>query len=72
MRQRYCNMEGQKPWPGLACNQNVAEGGGLEVNVEKKKCQIGRHCEQTSVTQAYHRRGLGAKQKTFFSNFLKK
>ena len=36
--QRYRKMEDQKPWPGLARNHDFAEGGGLEVNVEKRKC----------------------------------
>ena len=36
--QRYLKMEDQKPWPGLAHNHDFAEGGGLEVNVEKRKC----------------------------------
>ena len=35
---RYRKMEDQKSWPGLSRNQNFAEGGGLEVNVEKLKC----------------------------------
>ena len=38
MGQRYCKMEDQKPWPGLVRKQDFAEGGGLEVNVEKRKC----------------------------------
>ena len=37
-RQRYHTMEDQKPWPGLARNQDFAEGRGIDVNVEKRKC----------------------------------
>ena len=37
MEQWYLKMEDQKQWPGLARNQDFAEGGGREVNVEKLK-----------------------------------
>ena len=33
--QRYRRMEGQKPWPDLALNQDVAEGKELEPKVNK-------------------------------------
>ena len=59
--QWYLKMEDQKQWPGLARNQDFDEGGGREVNVEKLKGLNWEKGEQSSVTQTYHRRGLGAK-----------
>ena len=68
-------MEDQKPWPGLAGNQDFAEGGGLEVNVEKRNVEIGRHDEPTSVTQMHHKRGSGGEVPAagqFFCDFFEK
>ena len=35
MGQSSSRMEDQKPWSGLARNQDLAKGGGLEANVKK-------------------------------------
>ena len=35
--QRYRRMEDQKPWSGLAFNQNFAEGRGLQPKFKKWK-----------------------------------
>ena len=35
MGQKYCRMEDQKPWPGLARNQGFTKGGGLEPKGKK-------------------------------------
>ena len=40
MGQRYCRMEDQKPWPGLAIKKNFAKGRGLKPIVIKCKCLI--------------------------------
>ena len=37
MRQRYHRMEDQKPWGGLARNQDFAKGRGVETKVENVK-----------------------------------
>ena len=34
MRQRYRKMEDQKPWPGLALNQEFARGRGLKPKLK--------------------------------------
>ena len=54
-------MEFQKPGPGLACNQDFAEGGGFEPEVKKfyKSFEIRRGGEQSRTTQAYHKQGSG-------------
>ena len=35
MGRRHHRMEDQKPWPGLARNQDFAKGRGLEPKVKK-------------------------------------
>ena len=37
MRQRYCRVKNQKPWPGLALNQDFAKEGGLKPKAKMSK-----------------------------------
>ena len=46
MEQRYRRMKDQKPWPGLALNQDFAKGKGFKPKVKTyENVQIGRRVE---------------------------
>ena len=72
MGQRYRKMEDQKPGPRLAWNLDFAKGKGLKPKFKKiaKIVRIGRRGEQTSLSQAYHRRGSEGRRWAIFCCFI--
>ena len=70
--QRYRKMYDQKPWPGLALNEEFSKGRSLNQKLKMKKCKLVDVFKQTSLTQTYHRWRSGVKAPTawqFFCNF---
>ena len=59
---------------GLACNLDFAEGKDLNQKLKRfpKLSKLGRHGEQTSLTQTYHRRESGSRWAIFCNFFGKK
>ena len=47
MEQRYRRMEDQKPWPGLALNQDFVKGRELKPIV--KKCEMSKFLEENAI-----------------------
>ena len=40
--QRYCRMYDQKPWPGLALNEEFSKGRASKPRAKNKNMQLGR------------------------------
>ena len=72
--QKYRRLEDQKQAPGLACNLGFAEEKRLEPKIYKisKIVYVGRHVEQTSLVQTYHRRRSGGRRWVIFRIFFLK
>ena len=72
--QRYRRMYDQKPWPGLALNEEFSKGRALKPKVMKIR-KLGDVCKQTSLLKRIPDGGLGPKPQllgNFFCNFLEK
>ena len=56
MGQRYRKMEDQKPWPGLARNQDLVKGEGLKPKAKNlsENVQNWKRHDRTAVTQMVH------------------
>ena len=62
MEQRYLKMEEEKSGPGLAYNLDFAKGKDLNQKFRFFQIvQVGRHGEQISLIQTYHRLGSGGR-----------
>ena len=64
-------MEDQKPWPGLALNQEFLMGERFNQKLKMKISKLGDECKQTSLTQTYHRRGSGGEAPSRWAIFCK-
>ena len=74
MGQRYRRMYDQKPWPGLALNEEFSKGRALKPNI-MKICKLEDVCKQTSVLKRITDGGLGPKPQlrgNFFLQFFEK
>ena len=75
MGQRYRRMYDQKPWPGLALNEEFSKGRNLNQKLKMKICKLGAVCKQTSLLKRITDGGLGPKPQllgNFFAIFLEK
>ena len=73
-KQRYRRMYDQKPWPGLALNEEFSKGRAIKPKV-MKICKSGDVCKQTSLLKRITDGGLGPKPLllgNFFASFWKK
>ena len=59
--QRYRRMYDQKPWPGLALNEEFSKGKSLNQKLKMKICKLGDVCKQTSLFKRITDGGLGPK-----------
>ena len=69
-------MYDQKPWPGLALNEEFSKGRALKnQKLKMKKCKLVDVCKQTSLLKRITDGGLGPKPQllgNFFTIFWKK
>ena len=75
MGQRYRRMYYQKPWPGLALNEEFSIGRSLNQKLKMKLCKLRDVCKQTSLLKRITDGGLGPKPQllgNFFAVFWKK
>ena len=59
MGQRYRRMYDQKPWPGLALNEEFSKGRSLNQKIKMKICKLVHVCKQTSLLKRITDGGLG-------------
>ena len=59
--QRYRRTYDQKPWPGLALNEEFLKGERLNQKLKIKIFELGDVCKQTSLLKRIADRGLGPK-----------
>ena len=74
MGQRYRRMYDQKPWPGLALNEEFSKRRALKPKV-MKICKLVDVCKQTSLVKRITDGNLGRKPQllgNFFAIFWKK
>ena len=69
MGQRYRRMYDQKPWPGLALNEEFSKERSLNQKLKMKICKLGDVCKQTSLLKRITDGGLGPKP-SYLAMFL--
>ena len=75
MGQSYRRMYDQKPWPGLALNEEFSKGRSLNQKLKMKICKLGDVCKQTNLLKRITDEGLGPNRQllgNFFAIFWKK
>ena len=70
--QRYRRMYDQKPWPGLALNEEFSKGRSLNQKLKVKICKLGDVCKQNSLLKRITDEGLGPKPQLLGNFFEKK